>query len=73
MADQKDTAPVFLKCTFQRILCIYIKVVGRLIQKQNICVSVYKLAQTYLRLLTTTLDTYLALDMFGSQSAFRKG
>ena len=30
MADQKDTAPVFLKCTFQRILCIYIKMIGRL-------------------------------------------
>ena len=54
MADQKDTASVFLKCTFQRILCIYIKMVGRLIQKQDICVSVYKLAQTYLRLLATT-------------------
>ena len=54
MADQKDTALVFLKCTFQRLLCIYIKVVGWLIQKQDICVSVYKLTQTYLRLLTTT-------------------
>ena len=44
--------------------------IGRLIQKQYVCVSVDQFAQTYLRLLPTAQDTDLTLNVFCGQTAF---
>ena len=70
MADEKDASPVFTESFFQLIFCIYIQVIGGLIQEKDIGVTVYQLAEAYLRLLTTTSDTHLTLDMLGRQATF---
>ena len=51
MADQQDTAFVFLQRPFQFRLGIYVKMVRRLVQKKNIRLRINDLAQSYLRLL----------------------
>ena len=73
MANQKNTSFVFLKRFFQRFLCIHVKMIGRLIQDQQIRVPVDQLTKSYLCLFTTTQYPYLALNMLGSESAFCKG
>ena len=51
VADQQDTAFVFLQCPLQLRLGIHIEVVRWLVQKQDICLGIDDLAQSYLRLL----------------------
>ena len=36
MADEKDTSAVFPESFFQLVFCIYIQMIGRLVQKKNI-------------------------------------
>ena len=51
VADQKKTSPVFQERFFQGIFCVRIQMVGRLIQKQKIGITVYEFAQTDFSLL----------------------
>ena len=70
MANQKNTSFVFLKRFFQRFLCIHVKMIGRLIQDQQIRVPVDQLTKSYLCLFTTTQYPYLALkDVYKRQAS----
>ncbi len=62
-----------LRSLFQGILSVCIQVIGRLIQKQDVGITVDELAQADLRLLASAQYPHLALDVFGSQAAFGKG
>ena len=53
MADEKDTSTVFPESFFQLVFCIHIQMIGWLIQKQNVGITVYQFAETNLSLLTT--------------------
>ena len=72
MADQENTSLIFDQSLLQSFFGIHIQVVGRLVQKQDICFFVYQFAQTHLCLFTTAQYTHLALDMLGSKPAFCK-
>ncbi len=47
--------------------------VGRLVQKKDICLFIYQLAEADLGLLTAAEHTDLAFNMLGGKSAFGKG
>ena len=70
MADEKDTSTVFPESFFQLVFCIHIQMIGWLIQKQNVGITVYQFTETNLSLLTTALDTDLTFDVFGCKAAF---
>ena len=53
MADEKDTSAVFPENFFQLVFCIHIQMVGGLIQKQDIGITVHQFTETDLCLLTT--------------------
>jgi len=53
MADEKDTSAIFPESFFQLIFCIHIQMVGWLIQKKNVGITIYQFAETDLGLLTT--------------------
>lgn len=40
VADEEDASFIFFKCTFQFIFCIYIKMVGWLVKKKDICIFI---------------------------------
>ena len=70
MADQQNTSLIFLKSFFQFCFCVNIEVVGRLVQQQNIALTVQNFAETYFCLLAAAQYTHLTLDVFGGQTAF---
>ena len=53
MAYHKNTSLVLKKCSLKLILCIYIKMVSRLIKYKYVRLPVYKLTKSYLSLFTT--------------------
>ena len=73
VADEENTSFIFFQGTFQFLFGIYVQMVSRFVQKQDIGWLIQNLAQTHLCLFAAGEDTYLAFDVFGGQSAFGKG
>ena len=73
MADEENCSFVLLKCSLKLILRIHIQMVRRLVEKKNIRLTVHKLTEADLRLLTTGENTNLTLDILCSQAALCKG
>ena len=70
VAYEKYASAILLKRTLKLFLGIHIKMVGRLVKYQYICLFVDQLAKPYLCLLSAAQDYYLALNMLGSKTAF---
>ena len=53
MADGKRILHSIPESVFQLVFCIYVQMIGRLVQKKNVGVTVHQLAKTHFCLLTT--------------------
>lgn len=63
-------ALILLQVLLQPVDRLGVEVVGRLVQQQNIALTVQNLAETYFCLLAAAQYTHLTLDVFGGQTAF---
>ena len=72
MTDQKDASAIFLKRFFKRVFSIYIQMVCRFIEKQDIGFAVNDFAEADFCLFAAGKNADLAFDMLCSKTAFCK-
>ena len=69
MADEEDAALIGLKGALELVLGIHVEVVRGLVEKKDVALAVYELAEAHLSLLAARENAHLALDMFGGKAA----
>ena len=73
VADHKDGSFVLFQCVFQFIFRIHIKVVGRLVEDEEVGFAVDEFAEAHFGLLASRENTHEAFNVLGGKAAFGEG